>query len=134
MSEGVPEPGAFSIRKDLRLNMAARTYTNLVAAVVESNAADRVLADLQGTFDIRLMAWVTAAGVTGQLKAQYTVNGSTWADLTTALSLTPTGLKASTWQPVPVGAKAICALRLVAFGGNTVEDPAIAAGAIAEFR
>ncbi len=124
--------GGGSPSNHIRLNVANRTYTNLGAGPTESNAADRAIIDLTSFTNVRLLARVVTAGVTGSIKAQYSLNASAWSDLTTTISLAPAGLKASASQAIPVGAKALVLLRLVGVGGNGTEDPVVESGAAVE--
>lgn len=110
----------------IRLMVAARTYTNLGAGPTESNAADRALVDLTGRTNARIHGHVSTAFVTGNVKAQYSTDGSAFSDLTTGLvSPTTTGLKTSAAAAIPAGAKQLVILRVVATGGNGTEDPVV---------
>lgn len=107
----------------LRLMVAARTYTNLGAGPTESSTADRALIDLTGRTNARVHAHVSVAFGTGNLKVQYSTDGTNFSDLTTGLSNTGTGLRTSASAAIPAGAKQLVILRIVAFGGNGTEDP-----------
>lgn len=114
------------------LRSNARQIVNLGAGVTEFNANDRAVCDLTNVRQVRLVLFVTIAGVTGDAKAQYSTDDSTWSDLTTNLiDLSATGAKGSTWEDIPVGAKAdLIVVRYVALNGNTTEDPTVKAAAL----
>lgn len=106
--------------------VAPRTYTNQGAGPTESSTSDRALIDLTGRSNARLLAQVSTAFGTGNVKVQYSTDGSSFSDLTTGLqSQTSTGLKASASAAIPAGAKQLVQLRVVAFGGNGTEDPVV---------
>lgn len=110
----------------LPIAQANRTFTNLGAGPTESSSTDRVLADLTGKTNVRVFAHITVAFVTGNLKVQYSTDGTNFSDLTTGLqSQTSTGLKTSASAAIPAGAKALVILRMVGYGGNGTEDPAV---------
>ena len=110
----------------LRLLVAPRTYTNQGAGPTESNTADRALIDLTGRTNVRLLGHVSTAGVTAVWRAQYSLNGTTFADLgNTIPSSGATGLKASSLAAIPALAKALVLIRVVATGGNSTEDPVL---------
>lgn len=110
----------------LRLMVAARTYTNQGAGPTESNTADRALIDLTGRSNARIFGHISVAFVTGNVKIQYSTDGTNFSDLTTGLqSQTGAGLKSSASAAIPAGAKQLVVLRVVAFGGNGTEDPVV---------
>lgn len=118
-----------------RLVVAQRTYTNLGAGPTEASTADRVMMDLTNADEVRLVCSINVAGVTGDLKAQYSPDATTnWFDLTTLIDISTTGDKSSSWQAVPAGAKQLVHIRLVGVNGNTTEDPQCRPGAGVEFR
>lgn len=122
-SQGPPGAAGLTL---IRLMVAARTYTNLGAGPTESNAADRAMIDLTGRTNARIHGHVSVAFVTGNLKVQYSTDGSAFSDLTTGLvSQTSTGLKTSASAVIPAGAKQLVLLRVVATGGNGTEDPVV---------
>jgi len=105
--------------------------TNMGAGPVESSVLNRALVDLTGRTNARIHAHVTVAFVTGNLKAQYSTDGSSFSDLTTGLvSPTGTGLKTSASAAIPAGAKQLVLLRMVGYGGNGTEDPAVSGVAV----
>lgn len=115
----------------MRLMVAPRTYTNLVAAVTERSTQDRAAVDLTGRSNVRLLAHVSTVFVTGNVKVQYSTDGTNWSDLTTGLvSPTGAGPKASASAAIPAGAKALVLLRIVGYGGNTTEDPVVNAAVV----
>jgi hypothetical protein len=82
--------------------------------------------DLTGRTNCRLLAHISVAFVTGNMKAQYSTDGTNFSDLTAALnSPTTTGLKASNSAAIPAGAKTLVILRLAVTGGNGTEDPVV---------
>jgi hypothetical protein len=118
-------PGAAGLTL-IRLGVAARTYTNQGAGAAESNVADRALVDLTGRTNARIHGHVSVVFVTGNVKAQYSIDGAAWSDLTTGLvAQTSTGLKTSAATAIPAGAKRLVILRVAAFGGNGTEDPVV---------
>lgn len=121
-----------------RLTVANRVFTNKTAGIVEASNQDRCVADLTAASECRLVLHVNVQGVTASVVAEYATNAALndWADLTASVTLVGSGLKASAWQAVPAGAKAVpfVMIRLVAFGGNGTEDPSVSAGVSVEFR
>jgi len=106
--------------------ISARTYTNQGAGPTESSTQDRAVIDLTGKTNVWFRAHVSVAFVTGNVKLQYSTDGTTFVDLTGGLqSQTSTGLKASASAAIPAGAKTAVLLRVVAFGGNATEDPVV---------
>jgi hypothetical protein len=123
-------------RLGITVGGGANTFTNLGAGptvFTNTTGKDYGASDLTDTDEVRCTTRVATAGVTGDLKVQYSTDGATWNDLTTLIDLSSTGVKASTWQAVPAGAKGLVLLRAVAVGGNGTEDP-IVWGCRAEFR
>jgi hypothetical protein len=118
-----------------RFTASARVYTNLGAGPTE-NVSDRMTIDLTNTDEVRIVAHVTTAGVTGDVKGQYSTVAApaTFNDLTTLIDLSTTGIKASAWQAVPAGAKGLVNCRMVGVNGNGTEDPVVGSGVSLEFR
>jgi hypothetical protein len=115
--------------------VAARTYTNLAAASAESNAADRMMADLTGFSSVRLFGHVSTAGASiGKLMGQYSTNGTVFSDLSGVMPLqTPAGLKTSASVAIPAPAKTIVLLRVIGGSGDGVADPVVNAATL-EFK
>ena len=106
------------------VSRASKTWTNQGAGPTESSVNDRVTVNLTTGFtNVLFRCHVSTGGVSASVKLQYSTDASTWNDLTTTISLVGTGLKASTSQAIPAGAKALIIIRLVAAGGNGTEDP-----------
>lgn len=117
-----------------RFNAGGDTLTNLGAGPTEANAQNRFMVDLTRAIESRIIGRVTTAGVTGELRAQYSTDGSAFSDLTTTFTLASVGLKASTWSAIPAGAKGLVEVRKVGVNGNGTEDPAYASGVCLEWR
>ena len=138
VDSGADSPVTLSTQTFLAMLIAGglNTFTNLGAGPTEfanATAKNYGVVDLTNTDEVRITTHVSTAGVTGDLKAQYSTDGTTFSDLTTLIDISTTGLKASTWQAVPAGAKALVKLRAVGVGGNGTEDPVVQ-GACVEFR
>jgi len=117
-----------------RFNAGTDTFTNLGAGPTEPNAQNRFQVDLTGFTEARILGRVTVAGVTGVLKAQYSLDGTAFSDLTVGFSMASLGLKVSAWTSIPVLARTLVEVRKVGSGGNGTEDPQIWSGVSLEWR
>jgi hypothetical protein len=104
-----------------------RQWLNLGAGPTDLGGTIRAVCDLSKVTQVRCVLLVITAGVTGDSKLQYSTDNATWSDLTANLiDLSSTGPKASTWEDIPVGAKAdLIVVRIVGVNGNTTEDPVV---------
>jgi hypothetical protein len=108
------------------ISTGVHTYTNLGAGPTEIANSGRLIVRIANANEVRAVCHVATAGVTGDLKAQYSTDGTTFVDLTTLIDLSTTGLKGSAWQAVPAGALGdLIYIRMVAVGGNGTEDPVV---------
>lgn len=101
----------------------ARTWTNQPAGPTEFTVPIRSRMDLSSATDLRLNFETTTLGVTAALRVDYSTNGTTWTTTGAQVSIGAVGLKTGSWVALPAGAKADVWLRIVAVGGNAVEDP-----------
>jgi hypothetical protein len=124
----------FKPSRQERFNAGTDTFTNLGAGPTEPNAQNRFQLDLAGYTEARILGRVTVAGATGILKAQYSLDGTSFSDLTAGFSMGTTGIKASAWTQIPAAAKTLVEVRKVGSGGNGVEDPQIWSGVSLEWR
>jgi hypothetical protein len=131
--KGTPTSVPFPVGIE-RFNAGADTLTNLGAGPTEANAENRFVVDLTRAIESRVVGRVQTAGATGELRAQYSTDGTTFADLTTTFTLASTGLKASSWSALPAGAKALVSCRIVGVNGNGTEDPVYSSGVCLEWR
>jgi len=111
------------------LNTGNITWTNMPAALTEllglvHRRARLTLVDVD---TVRLVCRVSTAGVAAAvLRAEYSLNESTWSTLTTDLSLAAVGTVASTWAALPAGAQGQDVIvRIVGVNGDGVADPVI---------
>lgn len=118
----------------MRFNAGTDVFTNLGAGPTEPNGQNRFQIDLAGYTEARLLGRITTAGTTSQLKAQYSLDGSSFADLTLGFSMATNGIKVSAWTSIPLLARTLVECRIVGFGGNGVEDPAYHSGVCLEWR
>lgn len=104
---------------------ASITITNIPAAVTEIAGLYRIKVDLTDLAWFRVGARVgVAAAAGGVVRLQYSLDDSNWFDLgAAAVSLVGIGTKVSSYEAIPVGARADVFLRAVTSGGNAVDDP-----------
>jgi hypothetical protein len=92
--------------------------------------------DLTGYTEVRYMltvATVDASANTPVTRLQYSLNNSTWATLTSPLSLASTGIRSTAWESIPAAAQAEVLIRPFASGGDDAGSPR-AVGVTAFFR
>lgn len=124
----------FKPSRQERFNAGTDVFTNLGAGPTEPNAQNRFQLDLAGYTEARLLGRITTAGVTSILKAQYSLDGTSFSDLTAGFSMATNGIKASAWTQIPAAAKTLVEVRIVGSGGNGTEDPAYHSGVSLEWR
>jgi hypothetical protein len=111
------------------LNVGNVTWTNMPAALTElfGLVHRRQRLTLVDVDAVRLVGRVSTAGAAAAvLRAEYSLNESTWATLTSDLSLAAVGTVASTWSALPAGAKGQDVIvRIVGVNGDGVADPVI---------
>ncbi|MFN3653275.1 MAG: hypothetical protein ACK47B_27145 [Armatimonadota bacterium] len=113
----------------------AVTWANMPAAVTELLGATRhrTFCNLESFTQARLVVNLQTAGALGaRLKAQYSLDASTWADLASdgdgpALSIGATGTAyalSAPWETLATAARADVYLRVVGVDGDAAADPA----------
>lgn len=111
----------------------AQAWTNQPAALTElfGNVFGRKRFDLTGFSQFRLACSQSVAGAANaKLRARYSTDGNTWADLETGATTADltvgagTGLKTGAWANIAAAAKVDAQLRIDGIDGDAVADPA----------
>ncbi len=111
---------------DILLVNASFAWTNQPVADTElvGTTSSRFKVDLTGYTEYRWMVNVNVAGVTGaDLRVQYSLNDTTFSDLSSELDIGSLGRKITSWAALPAGARADVWLRVMGKQGNATADP-----------
>lgn len=113
--------------------LAAATLTNLAnvaeaSGVLIGTGPSAAMSDLTNFTEVKFLVWVSTQGAAASLiRAQYSLDGTTYVALSDSLSLLGTGLKASGWATIPTAARVPVLLAARAWLGDGVADPVVRA-------
>lgn len=106
-------------------NMPAGVTTWLQSASGTLTGDGTFITDFTEYTECRLFTslQVAGAGATTLIKVEYSLNNVAWVDLVSLTIGNTTGAKDTTWQSIPVGARALVYIRLVGQNGDGAADP-----------
>lgn len=116
--------GVLSVPVVIPLTGTTLTWSNMPAADTEFPNLYRTKVDLTKATDARLVVRVGVQGTTNSdLRAQYSADQSSWANLTGEAATNGVGTIATPWAAIPTGAKGDVFVRVMGKEGDGAVDP-----------